>query len=560
MAFSYTDLLFSIDYYLGTSTKTLTFTDELQTAGYNALGVTSTNVRGLLKIVGPAGIFYINAGYTTDVFTAPDITGATPTWTKASISLPIDSNDLVLPGSYTFWYKITDGVSVYETSKTFNFDFIDPVVSISVTSSCKYSTLTSIDETDYDVVCNSVTYSPSNTLTTDRDHTIEYPITSHVSDVVSHLATVVCGPNIWTGDYNIAVETDLIYDLDTWEAITWFTVHTTVSGETTHNVVCNDCACVLYECIVNLIDRYNALVGTNLQQAALLQAKIFSLLTYWMQYSIANSCGDDATSICEEVQAILSSEGCQCVQTTDEASHEVIPWASSGGTTTAIGTTWYNGTTVPSSSLGIDGDYYLRSTGDVYKKVAGAWVLQFSIAGPTGATGADGVSILYSDLTPVGTVAGDTSDKTLMTYQLDVVTNLTTLGDEVEVSGILDMNPDSYERTIKLVLVYTHVGAFPNITQTYTIYHNTGTVTVPTRDITFTATIKKSLTNTYTVVITTYRSGSPASAYTQQYIPISVVGHAISTIDISVVGQNNDVLAGNDCISCENLCVKLYKI
>ena len=56
----------------------------------------------------------------------------------------------------------------------------------------------------------------------------------------------------------------------------------------------------------------------------------------------------------------------------------------SGGT----GSVWYDGAAVPSSTTGIDGDYYLRSTtGDVYRKTAGTWWLTGNIKGAAGTAG-----------------------------------------------------------------------------------------------------------------------------------------------------------------------------
>lgn len=47
---------------------------------------------------------------------------------------------------------------------------------------------------------------------------------------------------------------------------------------------------------------------------------------------------------------------------------------------------WLSGTTVPASSLGKNGDWYIRTdTSDVYLKTSGAWVLKMNIKGPTGA-------------------------------------------------------------------------------------------------------------------------------------------------------------------------------
>lgn len=49
------------------------------------------------------------------------------------------------------------------------------------------------------------------------------------------------------------------------------------------------------------------------------------------------------------------------------------------------GSVWRNGAGVPANSLGVNGDYYLdNTTGDVYKKEAGIYVITANIKGPTG--------------------------------------------------------------------------------------------------------------------------------------------------------------------------------
>lgn len=55
------------------------------------------------------------------------------------------------------------------------------------------------------------------------------------------------------------------------------------------------------------------------------------------------------------------------------------------------GSVWYTGSGAPSGGLGVDGDFYLRSSnGDFYEKVAGTWTVQGNLAGPAGATGPAG--------------------------------------------------------------------------------------------------------------------------------------------------------------------------
>lgn len=65
--------------------------------------------------------------------------------------------------------------------------------------------------------------------------------------------------------------------------------------------------------------------------------------------------------------------------------------ADGGGGGGGSGSTWYDGAGAPSSGLGVDGDYYLRtSNGDVYHKASGAWSVTGNIKGADGADGAPG--------------------------------------------------------------------------------------------------------------------------------------------------------------------------
>lgn len=60
-------------------------------------------------------------------------------------------------------------------------------------------------------------------------------------------------------------------------------------------------------------------------------------------------------------------------------------------TATTTPNVWRNGAGVPSNGLGINADYYLNQTnGDIYKRVAGAYVLQGNIKGDKGDTGEQG--------------------------------------------------------------------------------------------------------------------------------------------------------------------------
>jgi hypothetical protein len=63
---------------------------------------------------------------------------------------------------------------------------------------------------------------------------------------------------------------------------------------------------------------------------------------------------------------------------------------------------WLYGTTVPVNTLGKDGDWYLRSTGQSYEKVDGEWAARANLKGPTGAAGATGAQGLPGETGPTG--------------------------------------------------------------------------------------------------------------------------------------------------------------
>jgi hypothetical protein len=65
-------------------------------------------------------------------------------------------------------------------------------------------------------------------------------------------------------------------------------------------------------------------------------------------------------------------------------------WSVIGNIKGAPGSTWFTSTGVPLAASGANNDFDLVSNGDVYKKVSGAWVLQFNIRGPTGTAGNPG--------------------------------------------------------------------------------------------------------------------------------------------------------------------------
>ena len=409
LSFSTSNIRFRATYAI-TATPTLTFTDLIQT-DYNALyGWTTANVKGILKITDPAGtVIYANVGWssTTPSFTSPDIVGSVPTWAKTGITLALDEDDNVVKGDYVFEYWLTNGVSNYYFSKTYDFQYVTPDVDIELTVSCRTSELSSEDVTEYDIDGISPTIT--------RTHTITQPIGGGMSPVPGStsdaLRTIGGGSTdstrLWTGTWQTSISSILSYNMETWGTYTWVVITETVTGYDSIEVACDDCGCVVNSCIQNLIEQWKTALLTNGRRAGELQVSLIKLLSAWMNYQMAERCGDDYSTFCDEIRSIVVSENCLCADDADDSPHVIIPW---GGTSTTIisggGGNWSSGTTAPSG--GSSGDYYIYydvplTFMEIYENSGGTWTSLGNLvqAGPTGPSGLDGSQIFNSAIDPV---------------------------------------------------------------------------------------------------------------------------------------------------------------
>lgn len=84
----------------------------------------------------------------------------------------------------------------------------------------------------------------------------------------------------------------------------------------------------------------------------------------------------------------------------------------SDGAAGADGSVWRDGSGAPADSLGVDGDYYLdNDTGDVYNKAAGTYSVVANIEGPQGPTGPSGSDGADGQGVPVGGTTGQVLKK-----------------------------------------------------------------------------------------------------------------------------------------------------
>jgi len=424
----------------------------------------STSVsKAIVAVTTATKTFEVSGDWTTqilatDCFYVDGSTGNDNGYTVASVTYDAVSGNTeivvnetvasaVADGSF-YWY---DNSTEYSTEETSNFCFTDADPDLQVSHNCTTSTIELKDESTYIAYYNST---PLNYDTISRTLTLKYP-TSMVT-VPSDLTTTsnyISTSPIYTKTWVALVETTLTYTLPDGSSVT-----TLVTSSLDHEVVCDDCQCVVYQCLANLSDSYVAALSVNNSEAERLKAKVIKANMYYMLYSMAVRCGEDGSEWCEALTELANSEGCGC-DTVDETVSTLVVASASGSSTGSVVyyNVWRDGAGLPSSSLGNDGDYYLTTSagggaleGDVYKKISGSWSLIMNVKGTTGAAGSDGTSILYTSYaSKYITGVGPTS---LSEYVLPADT-LSAEGDMIVVEGTCLLDGQTgvkYNQSIKL--------------------------------------------------------------------------------------------------------------
>ena len=340
----------------------------------------------IFKVVDPLGTtIYINAGFITSDFSSPDINEDTSD--TLVINLPVDANDKILQGTYTLYYNSLVSGKYSAGEITVRYCIVEPEVEVGLEYSCRTSSITSTDNTEYDIYCSCADADITPSIT--RTHTVKYPTTMEVPlpDVTDTAAIVIVTP-IWTKYWVSRVTSALVYDMPapSFTGNTTYFITGTITGIADTTVVCDDCLCLLFDCISVVIDKYFSLKETmSPYDLNKYKTTLFDLQTLYMQFAMTEGCATEADTreICGQMRAILAAWDCACDTTLNTPySTEIVPVAGLGGGSVVIGgTTWYSATGVPSGSLGNLSDFYLNiSNGDIYKKTSGGWVLQFSMA------------------------------------------------------------------------------------------------------------------------------------------------------------------------------------
>ena len=443
-------LRYKVEFNLDNDPKDLLFTDLIAGKYFSVYGFTLSNVKGLVKITGPDGVIYANAGYNNSDYTSPDISGTASIWSVA-VELPVGDDGLVMPGTYRVDYKISvnGGTSTsYQAVYSYVFAYTDPVPVIAYVADNKYSTLTLYDNTDYEV--GGV--SPSNDLDVGRNWTVKYPPTVALVDVTGKTSPFVVGPNIWSGTYAVVLDVILAYDMELWDDAELKTViYSNIIGQAAPEVTYDACACAFYNCLRLIEKRYQQeLSDGDKVQADRIKTQMNLLTFYFMVYDMAMQCGYDTGWACGKIAEIAMYEGCNCDDDESPASREIIPWAAYSGTLAGSSNRWYDTVGPPSNSMGNNDDYSMDNlTGVVYKKVSGTWVAIITLKGDKGDS-ATGLHILFNQVADYATSAG-TTEEDLISYLMDnTVPVMANNGDVLHVLASFSLGLNDNTKTIKM--------------------------------------------------------------------------------------------------------------
>ena len=528
---------------------------DLLSAAYNATwGLVTADQKEILKVsLAAPGIsttvVYQNAGWAADDFSAPDINGATPTWTFSGAEMPVDADGNIVKGTYTFESKVTfdDGTTVYATNNTYVYDYTPIIPDINETVDCKASTLTSEDLADYTYnnIAPTVVYS----------HTITKPTGSGATDpgTVAYNKRVIGGGSVladilWTELWQIYFSNTLTYQAQTWGTYPFIVIYNVAKGYKTVDVQCGSGNCCdVRQCVLNLTTLWKSYYGVDPRRYAELGAKLFQINVEWMNFEFAQGCGEDYDSFCENLIALCQSENCS-TPASDTASKPIWPVTSGSGSVSASTFVFtLSNVTYVGTSTGHAGDFHWYTDNSTYlylqQNIAGTWtavsgnLYVTSSASPTPAT------IIENDSSGVGTDNG-TSEKTLDTLTITPTDYMDADGDVLHVYAMFQLAQNDDGKFMKLYFG----GDIIVSKETDSLINSLNNIVVLEMWITRTGAA------TQDIVAKMERYGEVINTFTTNTKTLS------ASLEIKTTGQNNGtVYAANDIVSKKFL-VELIKV
>lgn len=260
------------------------------------------------------------------------------TITLASLALVDDPADLTIVVTYTL---------EVEKEFTYTYAHVDPEVKIEATANCDCAKFKSIDNTQYGA---------NESLT--RTHTIIYPATSGQPNYVSSAAEIILS-TLWTKNYSVTISSVVTYLED------GLYVETTLVGQKDVEVKCDAGLCRISTCIKNVYELWLEYLSERHIQSERVGKVFFKILSNWMLYSTAKTCGDDDSmqTYLNEIQRLSASCNCGCGCTDDNSkkSVQVVPLCgeSAGADTNVIVQCLDSSITIDVEVVGNDKTYTL---------------------------------------------------------------------------------------------------------------------------------------------------------------------------------------------------------
>jgi hypothetical protein len=398
---SVSDIVFRVNY--DQSDGVIKFSDLTD---YAVLGVEIEDVSGMVKIVSPTGVNYINPGWETDDFTAPDVSGSTSLVNDTDFTFSVVNNFAF--GSWYFYYKVKNGTNApIEVLRKFDYRVPVPAVSAVPVFNRTLSTLTLTDASDYKI---NFTYSDLNSsssgggggapstsaggqpvvtipirksivpATITRNMVIRPPLSTGLDDSTSTAPTVVFGPNCWTGSYDLYIQSTVTYYIEKWGSRNWVQATFSVYYEDELSIDDSVSEFERYSaCITAINEKYEGFLSSNPKKAQEYEVIVNKISFYYGLYNIYKNKGVPTSYVTNKLLELLRKFSLCDIDITS-GSVEIIPIG--GGTQTVETNEWLQGDEEPASTLGGNDDFYLNtSTSWVYQKKNGVWGHILTIGG-----------------------------------------------------------------------------------------------------------------------------------------------------------------------------------
>lgn len=291
-------------------------------------------IKGMFKIVGPAGVIYVNAGWDTDDYSAPDVNGSTADWSTDYIDVPVNTSGVMTSGIYTVYYKMKEAGTAYSDSVEYNFSYTPPTGKISVEVQLSKSRMKLTDSTTYTLNTGYGWAEQQNDLNNERTWTARYPLGAGIVSQTGHASPFYVGPNLWSGNFDVLMVCNINYLFDvTIDNVTFLTVE--IDDKITAKkddiyVMVGDCMSNVLTCLTNLIAKYELALNQNFDERDKLKELIDRIQWYVSAYNIAVLTGTDTDYYCDKLKTILTE--CGCSTNTDQLpSEEILASAGESG-------------------------------------------------------------------------------------------------------------------------------------------------------------------------------------------------------------------------------------